>query len=192
LTGHGLAQVGQHLQDRVRIRAVGGGDREGRVRRGHGELVQRDVLHDRSGRDLRVRAQPLGAHLLVRHRGGRLSRGERAADAQRVGPADQARRAILVGARSAEINRVNVVADALTGVLIQRVHRPAGRDLNLVPAELHRFHGGMCGRRGCFLCDRLDGGGEGHVGDNVLMTYPRSDSPEGAPAEHDSHYRATH
>src|SRR5580658_4411293 len=92
--------------------------------------MQAGILHDRSrgqggsGDRLAFDQCPRGS--LER----RAIRG-RACDADRVVPADQAGRAVLISARSADVNGVLVITNASIRVLVQPVHRPFGRDADL-------------------------------------------------------------
>src|SRR6202007_2492943 len=89
------------------------------------------------------------------------TRNGRTADGYRVVRSDQARRAMLVRPGSPEINRVDVIANALIGILTKVVHRPASRYLEGIAAEYDGLHGrsrlirGVVGGR---KPDRLGGG----------------------------------
>jgi hypothetical protein len=117
------------------------------------QLVLDRVLRD----DAADRGQPLevDAAGLPRLAPGPRSRGRgRAGDeAHRLGPADEPGRALHVRAGRAQVDRVHVVPHAGPRVLVQPVHRPARRDLELVALVDHGFHGAR--GRGGLLRGRL-------------------------------------
>jgi hypothetical protein len=112
-----------------------------------------------------------------------------AANAHRLRSAYQAGRALLVSAWSADINGVNVVADALLRVLIQPVHRPTGRDADLIALELHGLSRGACdGSR-----DGYSGGaGKAGIDNDSLMPDPEPDSRQRASAGYNGRCYTTH
>src|SRR6202012_2933014 len=61
-------------------------------------------------------------------------------DGNRLRSAHKIRRTVLIGAGTAEVDRIDVVPDALTRVGIEVKDLPAGRDLDLVPVVGHRLH----------------------------------------------------
>jgi hypothetical protein len=174
--------------------------------------MQAGILHDRSwgqgggGDRLTLDQCPSGS---LEWRAGR----GRARDADRVLPADQAGRAILVCARSADVNGILVVTNASIRVLIQPVHRPLGRDANLeavigdgllayLVAGLAAGLPGAAGERfaawrggDAKAGARYGGsrvGGKADAEDPGLLPEPRSDCPECQSAHDDGHYGATH
>jgi hypothetical protein len=130
--------------------------------------------------------------------------GRRISNGHSLRPADQARRAVLVGARCTQVDRVNVIANALIRVPGQPVDRPACRDAQLIAAKLHllRHERRHCrtncrmpnGRvpmsvrwRGRTISSRQRG-----CLDDGLMPDSRPDSSERVPANNDGDGRATH
>lgn len=140
--GHGV-QAAEHLQDQAGIRPVGSRERGGMGRHHNGEFMLPGIIHDRPRRGPQVRTRSQVSPLRTPVGSGRHhqhARNGRAADGHRVVRPDQAGRAILVRPRSAEVHRVDVIANALAGVLTKVVHRPAGRHLERIAAEFDGFH----------------------------------------------------
>jgi hypothetical protein len=187
-----LLDGGQDLLDLGRVGAVGGGDRGGRGRHRDGEFLEQRILHDRAQRGGQVRGAVLSGQrcLLFDVRRGELrGQPDRGANAHRLRSADQAGRAQLVGARSADINGVNVVADALLWVLIQPVHRPTGRDADLIALELYGLSGGTGDGSRHRYSRRA---GKAGVDNDSPMADPEPDSGQRTPAGYDSRCYTTH
>ena len=96
-------------------------------------------------------------------------------DADRVDPPDQVGRAVLVGTWSTEINGMNVIPNALAGVLVQVIDRPAGRHADRITAELDDLParlGGLCRLGSLYQLGglyRLDVRGKAGAGHHGLM-----------------------
>ena len=187
-----LLDAGKDLLELREVGAVGAGDRGRRGRHRDGEFLERGVLHDRAKRGGQIRGSVPGRqHCLLPGLCRRKLRGlpGRAANAHRLRSAYQAGRALLVGARSADINGANVVADALLRVLIQPVHRPAGRDADLIALEVHGLSGGACD----WSLDGYGGGaGKAGIDNDSLMPDPEPDCRQSTSAGHDSRCCTTH
>src|ERR1700758_715973 len=69
------------------------------------------------------------------------TRDGRTADGYGVVRSDQAGRTMLVRPGSPEINRIDVIANALIGILTKVVYRPASRHLEGIAAECDGLHG---------------------------------------------------
>ena len=124
LPGGGPAQRGQDALDLARRGAVGGGDAQRMAGQQRAHLMVRRVPGDHApGGQL----APLGHREVGR------------CQAQRGDPAGQVRRALLVGAGLAQVDRVLVVPDAPVRVAGQPVDRPARRDVDRVPREGDHF-----------------------------------------------------
>jgi hypothetical protein len=188
-----------------RIRPVGSRDQRSRSRQRDAELMLPSVLQD--NRRLAGTGRPAahGHPLPDGHRPGAESTSGGIADGHGLRPADQASRAVLVSARCTQVDRVDVVADALIGVRGQPVDRPAGRNAQLIAAELHRLRRD----RGCHrghrrmpdrMPDRMPVNMRGRLVssrqrgclDDGLMPDSRPDSPERVPANNNGDGRATH
>ncbi len=156
----------EHVADERRVIAVSRHDRR---------AAHRDLDLVLCGvRPRLFRRRPTG-NGRAEHAGRGGSAGGTRDDAHRFGPADQPGRALLVRSRRPQVHRAGVVPDAPPRVGVQPVHRPGGRDGDLVPGVGHRPRGGR-GR---------DGFSQGRASNGHR-------SAEQQPAPHNDCDRATH